>query len=179
MMLINNFGPLFYLLFSLRLLTVLISSRNEKKLKALGAVEFGKHNSRFLIIGHFIFYISCLVEGYLKFAFFQDTVAFTGFFLYLFSILMLFYVIFSIRDVWTVKLIIGPQEYHKINNQWLFRVFKHPNYFLNILPELTGLALLFHAWFSLVIGLPIYIIVLFKRIRLEERMMRHFFEDYR
>lgn len=178
-MLYTYLGPIFYILFTLRFLTIFISAKNEKKLLRLGSIEFGKRNSLFLVIAHFIYYAACLVEGYMKNAFYHDSIALTGFFIYLFSILMLYYVIYSIKHIWTVKLIIAPKEYHQINTAWLFRIFKHPNYFLNILPELIGLGLLFHAWFTLIIGLPIYLIPLYKRIRLEEKMMRQYFEDYK
>jgi isoprenylcysteine carboxyl methyltransferase (ICMT) family protein YpbQ len=177
-MILNFLSPLFYVLFALRLLTIFISARNEKKLKAMGAVEFGEQNSRLLVISHFIYYACCFSEGFIKGAFYYDPTAFTGFLIYAFSILMLYYVIYAIRHVWTVKLIIAPSDYHQINTTWLFKTVKHPNYFLNIIPELIGLAVLFHAWLSLILGLPLYLIILFKRIRLEEKTMRQFFKHY-
>ena len=49
---------------------------------------------------------------------------------------------------------------------------RHPNYFLNILPELVGFALVLHAYYTLIIGLPFYLIPLIIRIRQEESAMR-------
>jgi isoprenylcysteine carboxyl methyltransferase (ICMT) family protein YpbQ len=48
---------------------------------------------------------------------------------------------------------------------------KHPNYFLNILPELVGLCLVLGAFVTLIVGIPLYSILLFMRIRLENRLM--------
>ena len=62
-----------------------------------------------------------------------------------------------------------------IKHSWLFKTFRHPNYFLNIIPELIGIALLCQAWYVLLIGLPIYLLVLFKRIRQEEQAMATLF----
>jgi isoprenylcysteine carboxyl methyltransferase (ICMT) family protein YpbQ len=82
----------------------------------------------------------------MKGAFFTDRVSYAGLTLYIFSIVALYYVIYSIRHIWTVKLIIAPNDYHVINSNFLFKYIRHPNYFLNIIPELVGIALLFHAW---------------------------------
>ena len=76
-------------------------------------------------------------------------------------------------EIWTVKIYILPE--HQINRSWLFKTFRHPNYFLNIIPELIGIALLCQAWYVLLIGLPIYLLVLFKRIRQEEQAMATLF----
>jgi isoprenylcysteine carboxyl methyltransferase (ICMT) family protein YpbQ len=158
--------------------TVVISARNEKKLKKLGALEFGKRNSAFLVALHFAFYGACITEGYTHSAFYTDKLTIYGLIIYTAAIAVLYYVIYAIRHVWTVKLIIAPREYHVINTSMLFRYVKHPNYFLNIIPELIGLGLIFHAWFTLIIGLPVYLIPLIIRIRQEEKIMKEHFELY-
>jgi isoprenylcysteine carboxyl methyltransferase (ICMT) family protein YpbQ len=169
---------LFYIVFFLRLITIFISARNEKKLKKLGAVEYGKSNSTILVLFHFAYYAACLVEGYTKGAFYTDNLTTYGLIIYIVAIAVLYYVIYAIRHVWTVKLIIAPKQYHILNTNVLFRFVKHPNYFLNIIPELIGIALVFHAWFTLIIGFPIYLIPLIIRIRQEERVMKEHFEQY-
>lgn len=47
----------------------------------------------------------------------------------------------------TVKLIFADK--HILNTNWLFKHVKHPNYFLNVIPELIGVTLVFHAWYTL------------------------------
>jgi len=168
----------FFTFFLLRLFTTFISARNEKKLKKLNAVEFGKSNSTWLIIAHTLYYAATMIEGFGKGAFFTDRVSYVGLVVYIFSIVALYYVIYSIRHVWTVKLFIAPKNYHAINSNFLFKYIRHPNYFLNIIPELIGMALLFHAWFTLTIGLPLYLIPLTIRILQEEKVMKEHFETY-
>ncbi|PWT73090.1 MAG: hypothetical protein C5B59_14215 [Bacteroidetes bacterium] len=170
---------IFYFFLSLRLLSILISSRNEKRLKKIGAIEFGKLNSIILVTAHALYYAAVMFEGYSNGAFFNDKIAQLGLALFVFSIIILYWVIFSIRHVWTVKLIIAPKKYHVINTGLLFKYIKHPNYFLNIIPELVGIALLFHAWTTLAIGLPIYLIPLIIRIVHEEKLMKLHFSDYK
>ena len=55
---------------------------------------------------------------------------------------------------------------------FLFRTVRHPNYFLNIMPELVGVALLCNAWITLCIGFPLYLCLLIVRIRQEEDAMK-------
>src|SRR5262249_49460595 len=142
------------------------------------AMEFGKTNSLILVVAHTLYYASCMFEGFSNGAFFLDRIAIVGLGLFIFSIIVLYWVILSIRHVWTVKLIIAPKDYHMISSPFLFKYIRHPNYFLNIIPELIGLALFFHAWFTLSIGLPIYLIPLIIRIVQEEKIMKQHFSNY-
>ena len=89
----------------------------------------------------------------------------------------LFYVINELRAVWTVKVLIVPG--HQLVTSPLFRRLKHPNYFLNIVPEFIGLTMVFHSWWTAVVGLPILLITLAARIVVEERAMHEKFPDYR
>ncbi|WP_269485616.1 isoprenylcysteine carboxylmethyltransferase family protein [Campylobacter ureolyticus] len=54
----------------------------------------------------------------------------------------------------------------------MFKLFKHPNYYLNIFPELIGLAMLCHAKFSFILLAPIYLIIIFIRIKQENRVLK-------
>lgn len=91
-----------------------------------------------------------------------------------FAYAMLFYVIYKLHDVWTVKLISFPIIALK---KLPFQNSRHPNYYLNIIPELIGVALLCNAWYTLLIGLPIYACLLAIRIRQEERAMKELLEN--
>ncbi|RFM25798.1 isoprenylcysteine carboxyl methyltransferase family protein [Deminuibacter soli] len=169
---------IFYLLFACRFISLFISIANEKRLKKMGATEYGASNSALLTVAHLAFYGCCIWEGYAGGAFFSDNLTLAGTIVYAFSILMLYVVIYAIRHVWTVKLLIAPRAYHTINTGFLFRTVKHPNYFLNILPELVGVAFIFHAWYVLIIGLPVYLVPLCIRIKQEEQVMKQQFADY-
>lgn len=169
---------IFYLFLLARFFSVVISARNEKKLKQSGAVEFGVLNSKILVVSHFVYYGACVTEGYLRHEAFNDLISTSGLCLYVFSILMLYLVIYQIRHIWTVKLIIADPKVHIINKTPLFKYIRHPNYFLNVIPELIGIALLFHAWYTLSIGFVLYLIPLITRIVQEETVMKKTFSDY-
>ncbi len=83
---------------------------------------------------------------------------------------MLYVVTQLLGEIWTVKLMLVKN--HKFVDHWLFRYVKHPNYFLNIVPELIGLALLCHSLISFCILFPLYAVVLYNRIKEEEKLLK-------
>jgi isoprenylcysteine carboxyl methyltransferase (ICMT) family protein YpbQ len=174
-----NMHPILLTLFIgamlLRLGSIAVSRRNEKTLKTRGAIEYGRRNSHLLAMAHALFYGGALVEGLWRST--QPTRWTTvGLLLYGISIIALVLVWQELNRFWTVKLIIASD--HLLNQSALFRWVRHPNYFLNIIPELVGLALIMGAWIVLVVGLPLYLIVLRERIVQEELVMKEHFPHY-
>lgn len=168
--------PILFLMAAvIRLISLFISVSNERKLKKQNAVEYGKQNSKVLVLCHTFFYLSSLSESILKDREVNEF-SFFGLALFIFSMIILWIVIFSLKDTWTVKLVITPGQ--KINRSFLFRYFRHPNYFLNIIPELISISLICQAWVTLLIGLPVYLIPLTIRIIQEERAMKRNFSNY-
>jgi isoprenylcysteine carboxyl methyltransferase (ICMT) family protein YpbQ len=160
----------------LRLLSMVISRRNERRLRAAGAEEFGARNSRVLALLHAAFYAAAFGEGIWRHTR-PDGLSVLGMSVYALSMLALALVVHQLGPLWTVKLYLAPD--HSLNQSWLFRAVRHPNYFLNVLPELVGLALAFKAWLTLAVLLPIYLIPLGIRISQEERAMKQRFARYR
>lgn len=157
---------------AIRVSSLLVSRRHEAVLRRSGAVEHGALNTRLLALAHGLFYLACLGEGLSRQAHF-DKVSLIGLVIYAAAIGMLVWIVQLLGPLWTVKIMIARK--HVINRHWLFRKVRHPNYFLNILPELFGFALMFHAYLTLVVGLPVYLVFLVVRIRQEEAAMRDLF----
>ncbi|KPN71976.1 isoprenylcysteine carboxyl methyltransferase family protein [Neisseria sp. 83E34] len=161
---------IFILFFAIRLVSLSISIRNEKRLIAEGAKQFGEKNSKLLAAAHIAYYFAALAESHIRGVQF-DAVSTAGTAVTAFALVMLFYVIRELGEIWTLKIYIHPR--HTINRSWLFRHVRHPNYFLNVIPELIGIGLLCHAWTTMTIGLPVYFVILAIRIRQEHEAMRH------
>lgn len=161
--------------FLFRVATLGVSIRHEKVLKRNGAIEYGSFNSLILALCHVGFYVCALGEGLYKDAG-VDSITIAGMILYLFSAVVLLHVIRLLGDMWTVKLIISPRQV--LVTHPIFRFVRHPNYFLNIIPELAGLALVFHSFVTLLVGLALYLIPLSVRIKEEETVMRAKFATY-
>ncbi|TYA51723.1 DUF1295 domain-containing protein [Aggregatibacter actinomycetemcomitans] len=171
MLLINIF---FALALLLRFYTLSISIRNEKNLLKKGAIQYGKKNSIALSAIHILFYLSCIIEAnYNQVIFNKESQI--GLMILIFSLIMLFYVIYQLKEIWTVKVYILPN--HKINTSFIFKYFRHPNYFLNIIPELIGLSLLCQAKLTAMFILPLYMIILAIRIMQEEKAMKCLFKE--
>jgi isoprenylcysteine carboxyl methyltransferase (ICMT) family protein YpbQ len=171
----NTIVILFFAAVALRLASLVKSARNEKKLRKANAVEYGRKNSIRLTVAHTLFYVSCLTESILSERT-VNSITWIGAAIFTFSMIVLWTVIFSLKDIWTVKLYIAP--YQVVNRNFIFKYFRHPNYFLNILPELVAIALICQAWYTLSIGLPIYLIPLTIRIVQEEKVMKTHFSNY-
>jgi len=167
--------PLFITALGVRLVSLFVSLRNERQLKKAGAVEYGKVNSMILTLSHIAFYLLCLWEGVQNHRYVNQLSLF-GAGLFCFSMLMLYLVIRTLGDVWTIKLIIANN--HPVNKSALFRYIRHPNYFLNVIPELVSIAMICQAWTVLMIGLPLYLIPLGIRIYQEETIMKRYVKGF-
>jgi isoprenylcysteine carboxyl methyltransferase (ICMT) family protein YpbQ len=158
-----------------RVAMLVVSMRNERALRKDGAVEYGERNSRWLALAHIAFYVAASIEGIARAASF-DPITIMGLILYVFGVGVLLGVSHLLGRLWTVKLMIARN--HVLVKHPLFRWARHPNYYLNILPELIGFALVLHAYFTLVVGLAIYAVPLAIRIFQEEKAMREHFPGY-
>ena len=159
----------------LRFGSLFVSKRNEARLRAEGAEEFGAGNSLLIAVLHTLFYLAAFAEGWWRRSQ-LDALAWIGLALYAFAMLVLLYVIHELGRLWSVKVLLAKG--HVLKQGWLFRAVRHPNYYLNILPELVGLALVMKAWAVLIVLFPCYVAALLRRIRIEEEAMRQRFPSY-
>lgn len=162
-------GLLFLLAVVFRLRFLKLSNSNEQAILADGGQEYGVKNSTIMKYLHILFYLVCFVEFIIHRPE-LDMMSFIGAALLIFSMAMLYLVAKLLGPVWTIKLMIVKN--HKFVNHWLFQHVKHPNYFLNVVPEMIGLALLSHAYIALFILFPIYCITLYIRIKEEEQLIK-------
>ncbi|MBX5316889.1 isoprenylcysteine carboxyl methyltransferase family protein [Staphylococcus caprae] len=157
-----------FIFFCIRLISLKISINHSQQLKVDGAVEYGVNNSKFLAITHVFIYVCAGVEAMMN----KDTFSLVngiGLMILIFTYIMLFVVIRTLGGIWTLKLFILPN--HPIIKSGLYKVTKHPNYFLNIVPELIGVLLLTHATYTTILLIP-YAYFLYVRIKQEERLMK-------
>ncbi|MBD1549581.1 isoprenylcysteine carboxylmethyltransferase family protein [Roseibium aggregatum] len=159
----------------LRFAALAVSIRNEKRLKAEGAVEYGAGTSTILALVHIVYYLAAIAEGLWRAAP-VSAVTVAGVVIYTLSMIALAWVLLTLGRFWTVKIIIARD--HELVTNRFFRMLRHPNYYLNIIPELIGFALALQAFGTLIVGLPVYVIILRQRIRQEEEALRGRFDAY-
>jgi len=159
-----------------RFWTLSVAAKNEKRLKADGAMEYGQGSTLALWVTTGIVYVGALIEGFsYRHAQFDRTSA-IGLAIYIFSAIALIWVIRTLGRFWSGKVIISPK--HELVVHPVFRKLKHPNYFLNMVPELIGFSIMMHAWYTLAVGVPLFLISLVFRIQAEEQALRSKFEAY-
>lgn len=128
----------------------------------------GALNSTLLALAHVAYYIAATIEGIYN-PTFNRSVSIIGIVIYVAAAAALVSVVSTLGRLWTVKIIINP--IHPFVRSGLFSHFRHPNYFVSIVPELIGFALAVNAYWTLILGLPIYFVPLSIRIRQEETAM--------
>lgn len=156
------------LMFIIRLVFLRVSIRNEKVILANDGKEYGEKVSKAITVLHISFYLAVAIEVYCRQSSLDKT-SLLGLSLMIFSVAILRMVTSLLGPIWTIKLMLVND--HQFVDHWLFQTIKHPNYYLNIIPELLGICLLGHAWTSAVIILPIYLLALMLRIREENRLL--------
>ena len=159
-----------------RLCTLYIASSNEKRLKRNGAKEYGQGSTLAIWAATGAVYVGASIEGF-SFRHAQlDRIAEVGLGIYIFSAVALIFVIRTLGPFWSGKVLIAP--HHELVVHPIFRAIKHPNYFLNMIPELVGFTVMLHAFVTLSIGLPVFLITLYFRIRIEEHVLKNKFQAY-
>ena len=163
------------LIAAFRFWTLYVAATNEKRLKRDGATEYGQGSTLALWAATGAVYVGALIEGSIRHAQF-DRIAMIGLGIYIFSAIALIFVMRTLGRFWSGKVIISP--HHELVVHPLFRRLKHPNYFLNMIPELIGFCIMLHAFTTLLIGVPLFLISLVFRIRVEEQVLKNKFEAY-
>jgi isoprenylcysteine carboxyl methyltransferase (ICMT) family protein YpbQ len=159
-----------------RFWTLYVASTHEMRLKREGAVEYGHGSTLAIWAATAAIYVGSVIEGF-SFRHAQfDRISAVGLAIYIFSALALLWVMQTLGPFWSGKVLIAPG--HKLVVHPIFRAIKHPNYFLNMIPELVGFAIMLHAFVTLAIGFPLFLITLYFRIRVEEQVLKQKFEAY-
>lgn len=160
----------FVLAAAVRLATLALSKRNEARLRRDGAVEHGAGVSRLLALWHTAIFLAAIVEAGLRGLFAAGGISIVGLIIYLGGLVGLVSAIRGLGPLWTVKIMIAPN--HRRVATGIYRWLRHPNYVVGIVPELIGLLIVAHAYWTALFGLPIYGVLLAIRIRQEEAAMR-------
>jgi len=147
-----------------RLSELYIASRNEKWLRAQGAVEYGQSHYPYIVALHTLFIISIITEYMLSTNSPIDYV-----FLILFILLLLFkaWALSSLGKYWNTKIFrvpgTGPVK------KGPYKLFKHPNYFI-VICEIAIIPLVFHLYYTAIIFTVLNAIMLTVRIKVENKV---------
>ena len=150
-----------------RLLELVVARRNERRARARGAVERGRGHYPFIVALHSLWLVSTLVEGLLRgpelSALWPVPLA-----LFLFVQPLRYWALFSLGERWNTKILVLPGA--EPVRRGPYRYLSHPNYVVGVVEILT-LPLIFGAWVTALVFTMLNAVVLWVRIREENRAL--------
>ena len=153
---------------SQRLLELLYSRRNERRLRARGAVERGSAHYPVIVAIHALWLVSTLVEGLLRG---PEAPAWWPLPLAAFLLVqpLRYWAIFSLGVNWNTRVLVVPGG--KLVRSGPYRYFPHPNYVV-VAVEVLTFPLIFGAWITAVTFSLLNAAMLYVRIQTENRALR-------
>lgn len=153
-----------------RLFELRYSRRNERRLRARGAVERGRGHYPAMVAVHVLWLVSTLGEGLLRG---PEPPAWWPVPLVAFLLVqpLRYWAISSLGENWNVRVLVVPGG--KLVRTGPYRLFPHPNYVV-VAVEVLTLPLIFGAWFTALVFSVLNAAFLYARIRTENRALEEF-----
>ena len=151
-----------------RLLELWYSRRNERRLRARGAVERGSGHFPAMVAIHTLWLISTLVEGLLRG---PEPPVWWPVPLVVFLLVqpLRYWAILTLGVNWNVRVLVVPGG--KLVKNGPYRYFPHPNYVV-VAVEVLTFPLIFGAWITAVVFSLLNAALLYLRIRTENRALK-------
>jgi len=150
-----------------RISELILSKRNENYLISKCAIEYDKEGYKYIVLMHNLFFISVITE----FVFLERHInEYWKILLIIFicTQLLRYWAIFSLGKRWNTKILV--LENLELVHKGPYRYLKHPNY-LAIIIEIAIISLLFSCYYTAVVFSILNLIVLKRRIRIEEEAL--------
>lgn len=152
-----------------RISELILSKRNENYLRSKGAVEHDKDGYKYIVLMHNLFFVSFIVE----FIFLQRQLnPYWQILLIIFICIQLlrYWAIFTLGKRWNTKILVLPDTELIISGP--YKYLKHPNY-VAVIIEIAVIPLLFSCYFAAIIFSVLNLIVLKRRIKIEEEVLKN------
>jgi methyltransferase len=152
-----------------RLVELLIARRNEKISKRKGGIEYDAGGYKYIVLMHIFFFISLIIE----YTFFSSGInSFSIFLLVIFiaAQIVRYWAIVSLGVNWNTKIIVVPGTANIENGP--YKYICHPNY-IAVITEIAVIPLIFSCYFTSIIFTLINLILLKRRIRIEEHTLNY------
>jgi methyltransferase len=150
-----------------RLFELVLARANERKARALGAVERGQGHYPFVVALHVLWLVSTLVEGLLRG---PDFPTYWPVPLALFLLVqpLRYWAILSLGENWNTRILVVPGA--NLVRRGPYRYLSHPNYVV-VVVEILAFPLTFGAWITALVFTVLNAAVLSLRIREENRAL--------
>lgn len=160
----NLFWIIIAILAIQRLLELLIARRNERIARANGAREYDEKGYKVIVLMHIAFFIS-LISEYVFFGKSLNRYWIALLILFLLAQALRYWAISTLGYFWNTKILITPNT--SPISRGPYKYVRHPNY-LAVIAEIAVIPLIFSCYLTSVIFTILNLIVLRRRIRIEE-----------
>ncbi len=150
-----------------RISELILAKNNERYLKSNGAIEYDKRGYKYIVLMHNLFFISVIAE----FVFLERQLnEYWQVLLIIFicTQLLRYWAIFTLGRRWNTKILVLPNS--EPIRSGLYKHLKHPNY-IAVIIEIAVIPLLFSCYYTAVVFSILNLIVLKRRIRIEEEAL--------
>jgi len=150
-----------------RISELILAKNNEKYLKSNGAIEYDNRGYKYIVLMHNLFFISVIAE----FVFLERQLnEYWKVLLIIFicTQLIRYCAIFTLGKRWNTKILVLPNT--EPIRSGVYKYLKHPNY-IAVIIEIAVIPLLFSCYYTAVVFSILNLIVLQRRIRIEEEAL--------
>jgi len=151
-----------------RIAELVLAKRNEKILKAEGAIEFDKNGYKAIVSMHVAFFLSLVSEKFLLHRG-LNTYWFLFAALFVCAEFLRYWAIWSLGVFWNTRVLVTPN--HKLVTKGPYKYLRHPNY-IAVITEIAVIPLIFSCYITVVVFSFLNLILLRRRIRVEERALQ-------
>ncbi|MGH7889117.1 MAG: isoprenylcysteine carboxyl methyltransferase family protein [Thermodesulfobacteriota bacterium] len=150
-----------------RIVELSIAKRNERIVRSKGAVEFDKNGYKFIVVMHFAFFISLILE---KVFLERSSNSLWVFFVILFVLaqLLRYWAISSLGVYWNTRVLVVPNS--KLVSSGPYKYLRHPNY-VSVMTEIAVIPLIFSCYITAALFSGINLILLRRRVKIEEEAL--------
>lgn len=144
-----------------------LSGRNERELRAMGAVEPTGDVYGLMLVAYPLAFLAMLFEGSAR-DLHRDMFVVAGFTVFVGAKLLKYWAILSLGVRWTFRVLVPPASTPVTAGP--YRLSRHPNY-VAVVGELLGAALFAHAPIAGTAAICVFGVLILLRIRIEERAL--------
>ncbi len=151
-----------------RISELILSNKNEHYLKSQDAVEYDREGYKYIVIMHNLFFVSLILEFiFVK----RELSQFWHILLIIFicTQILRYWAIFTLGKRWNTKILVLPNS--DLIQSGPYKYLKHPNYTAVII-EIAVIPLLFSCYYTAIIFSILNLIVLKRRVRIEEESLK-------
>lgn len=160
----NIFWIILGILIIQRISELLIARRNESYVKAIGAREYDRSGYRLIVLMHIGFFIS-LISEYLFSNGNLNKFWITLLIIFILAQFLRYWAIGALGRNWNTKILVIPGT--EPINRGPYKYVKHPNY-IAVITEIAVIPLIFSCYFTAVVFSILNVLVLKRRIKIEE-----------